>query len=638
MKSIFKFLFTFLAICSIVFILYKFWIPLLSAAIWATIILVFVSCPFLIVSGTRTMSLGTKTFTAPHVLSQHISTGPLRRLYRTLVHATGSLSVAIAPPIALFLTIFSTARLSRQDQNEVTGLALATSNSVSPALHIHFFAIAFCSLSILIVYSTTSFHLIALDVISILIFASLVLRLVSLLISESSVPTLMKLTIFQPYTSFIALMAITAIAAVFSTALFTNLWFSTPVTTDLLSSTAKSIFSMKSVLSNPSEALATFRESPQTAVSTLIGLILYATMITSLVRFKDFHRSDEDWINLAYILLNHGKPTVALRFLKHVSKKDQPGLYLTQALCYLKLNRLDDALFFTEKFCNSSPEPDQFNPTESYTTCGKLFMLITHAKFRDEIIIRLFRKWIQGTPNEEEVLLVYFLICGFLQIEDDVFGRQLESLSNETALPPYFEFIRRALMNEHSQMREPYSLYSSANPACQLTIEILKLSSWFAETEQVESDIKIFNYWLDTRFNLLIKPCLKEEYLKNALITSNSLLLLRIFAAALTPSRVAEVVAYSDELDEQLSKYKKYEGMLQQVRKIQETLYKHLAPKSILNAPASSLEIITENPHGLALSIEEFVKSNLPAELEIELTNKTSLPNNLHSPNPNEPE
>lgn len=396
-------------------------------------------------------------------------------------------------------------------------------------------------IALILLFIASAFHLLKKDEWSILwaimSILSIALLMLSMIINGVSLPKIFKSQLGNPYIRFINYGVAAAVAFLSGMLLIKASIYETEINQQLILDTAKNLFSPAQIFNNT----IGLNEFSVLSVSELfLAVLFYVTTATSLLRWKDFVRSEDDVNNIARNLVILGKFTKALDWMSSVPV-NYAKISLTKAMALLSINRIDQGLDEIEK----ATLDEAFKDTDVYSAA---LLSGIHYCLPSRVNSRLLDKWLNSKPDESLLLVVlqsaqfYFSEETLLQIELDTRIRSR----------PIHHAMLLLAMNRYSEMEEALEDSAPGSEFEEIIRLVFLLPKGITPESTIQEDHLHIHGWLDSKLPLT-ESYARELTEKELLVIVIALTTAISFVRSAKVSREDEIMYLRNEFKSRIS-------------------------------------------------------------------------------------
>ncbi|MCP3683582.1 MAG: hypothetical protein GY861_12920 [bacterium] len=279
----------------------------------------------------------------------------------------------------------------------------------------------------------------------------------------------------------------------------------------------------------------------------LTGILFYASLVSSVYRFREFRRTDDDYIAIAESYMHMGHFNSAMSSLRKV-RTQTPDFFVLKSICYLALNQMDKALKTKEQSIIIS----EYKGYASDDPALLLFFTTQFFPIGSSRIVNLFSRWIEGKPSELRVLgLVDKLILANKVSPDEV----IDVIENAGMSDDYSLIIALCLIGADDRenaaiILQNLSLDNESSELHQIILGILVLSTQIDVLSITEDNTSSLLNWSHTYMQKISSFVHSSPSVEDTFCLLNTLAIPYFIAQQLDQDTAEDIRFLMDELEE----------------------------------------------------------------------------------------
>lgn len=322
-------------------------------------------------------------------------------------------------------------------------------------------------------------------IVSILSVAFLML---SAVISGASLPKIFKLQLGNPFIRFFIYGVAAATVFMTSMLIIKASIYQSAIDGGLIIATAKNLFSPAQIFNN---AISPNAYSILPLSELLLAALFYITIATSLFRWRDFVRSEDDVNIIAQNMVILGQYTKSMDWMDS-GRVINSKLRLTKAMALLSINRIDQGLAEIEKGITD----ESLKGIDAYS--GAIFAGLQYC-LPSRVNRKILDKWLNSKPDESLLLMV-------LQSASLVFSEEeLMQIELDTRIRsrPIHHAMLLLSMNRHAEMEKALEGSTPGSELEEIIRLIFLLPKGITPETTLQEDHLHIHSWLDNQLPLI---------------------------------------------------------------------------------------------------------------------------------------
>ena len=345
---------------------------------------------------------------------------------------------------------------------------------------------------------------------AIVVIAGIVTQMIGTFVSGRSLPETFRAQLGNPYLQFVGMALSYGVFLLAGYCIIRSQAQQVPINLELITATAISLFKLGSV-SELVKQVSTARTLDILIAAS--ALIYYSTILSSVLRWKDFSRTGENYAAIASNLVVLGRYNEALRWS---SKCSPPSFasYMAQGMALISMNHLEDGLEVIRKAGYLNEDAMSNAPHLSAILAAPTFLLPRR------VVSKVLDAWLNENPDSAQLYLAFQnLVASKILTAEDLAVVVLDSRIEARPIHHAILLIDQAKNELAREVLEKAALESKFEQAIRL---LLLLPANITPESSGEDDHKYIHFWLDTHLREVEKLC--EEISGVGLLTVYSTL------------------------------------------------------------------------------------------------------------------